>query len=265
MEFLWGDNVKENKGMVLKIDRASIHDGPGIRTVIFLKGCPLRCKWCSTPESQSFHIEKGYGMEMSVEEVIEEIMKDEIFFFHSDGGITISGGEVLGQAEFAKDILKETKKLGISTGIETSLYSDYRKIEEILPYLDFLYIDIKHMDGKKHKNLTGVDNARILENIKKVDNSKEDFKIYIRTPIIPGINDDDENLRGVGKFCKDIKKLERIELLPYHRLGARTYEILERKYELEDLSTPSKEYILDKVEFLSRLIPGVEVEAGGGF
>ena len=112
-------------GRVLRIEKTSIHDGEGLRTVVFLKGCPLRCKWCSTPESQRMEIEKGYGKDMTVEEVVKEICKDEIFFFHSGGGVTISGGEVLMQADFAKEILISCMEQGIPTAIETSLYSSY--------------------------------------------------------------------------------------------------------------------------------------------
>lgn len=112
-------------GRVLRIEKTSIHDGEGLRTVVFLKGCPLRCKWCSTPESQRMEIEKRYGKDMTVEEVVKEICKDEIFSFHSGGGVTISGGEVLMQADFAKEILISCMEQRIPTAIETSLYSSY--------------------------------------------------------------------------------------------------------------------------------------------
>ena len=129
-ESLYGCSVGEEKtvsktGRVLRIEKTSIHDGEGLRTVVFLKGCPLRCKWCSTPESQRMEIEKRYGKDMTVEEVVKEICKDEIFFFHSGGGVTISGGEVLMQADFAKEILIFYMEQRIPTAIETSLYSSY--------------------------------------------------------------------------------------------------------------------------------------------
>lgn len=265
MEFLWGDTMGKDRGVVLRIERASIHDGPGLRTVVFLKGCPLRCKWCSTPESQSFHIEMGYGKEMTVEEVMEEVVKDEVFFFHSGGGVTLSGGEALAQPEFAREILKRSKGLGINTGIETSLYSKYEIIEDILPWLDFIYMDIKHMDSKDHKEWVGIGNTTILENIKKVDDSKYPLKIYIRIPIIPGINDNEYNLTATASFCRDLKRVDRIELLPYHRLGIGTYEKLGREYELKDLASPSREYIVEKVNFMSQLLSHIEVKAGGGY
>ena len=116
-------------GRVLRIEKTSIHDGEGLRTVVFLKGCPLRCEWCSTPESQRMEIEKRYGKDMTVEEVVKEIYKDEIFFFHSGGGVTISGGEVLMQADFAKEILISCMEQRIPTAIETSLYSSYDIID----------------------------------------------------------------------------------------------------------------------------------------
>ena len=229
-------------GIVLRIEKTSIHDGEGLRTVVFLKGCPLRCKWCSTPESQRMEIENGYGKDMTVEEVVKEICKDEIFFFHSGGGVTISGGEVLMQADFAKEILKSCIEQGIPTAIETSLYSSYDKIRELLPYLTSMYIDFKAADEKRHEFYTGVSNKRIKENLVKVD-TEFTGDIHIRTPVIPMVNMFEKNMKEMIKFLKDLKHIKDIELLPYHRLGLETYERLGRVYELKDVEIPDMEIL----------------------
>ena len=229
-------------GIVLRIEKTSIHDGEGLRTVVFLKGCPLRCKWCSTPESQRMEIENGYGKDMTVEEVVKEICKDEIFFFHSGGGVTISGGEVLMQADFAKEILKSCIEQGIPTAIETSLYSSYDKIRELLPYLTSMYIDFKAADEKRHEFYTGVSNKRIKENLVKVD-TEFTGDIHIRTPVIPMVNMFEKNMKEMIKFLKNLKHIKDIELLPYHRLGLETYERLGRVYELKDVEIPDMEIL----------------------
>lgn len=236
-------------GIVLRIEKTSIHDGEGLRTVVFLKGCPLRCKWCSTPESQRMEIENGYGKDMTVEEVVKEICKDEIFFFHSGGGVTISGGEVLMQADFAKEILKSCIEQGIPTAIETSLYSSYDKIRELLPYLTSMYIDFKAADEKRHEFYTGVSNKRIKENLVKVD-TEFTGDIHIRTPVIPMVNMFEKNMKEMIKFLKNLKHIKDIELLPYHRLGLETYERLGRVYELKDVEIPDMEILKKMAEVI---------------
>ncbi|MDD2493978.1 MAG: glycyl-radical enzyme activating protein [Tissierellia bacterium] len=266
-------NKAIDKGMVLRIEKSSIHDGPGLRTVVFLKGCPLNCKWCSTPESQSFQVENGhsgskvikYGMEMTVEEVVKEIMKDSVFYFHSDGGMTLSGGEVLSQPDFAANILKECKRNGINTAIETSFYSNYENIEKVLPYLDHLFVDIKHMNSEEHKKWVGSDNNIILDNIKRADKSDCNFKIHVRVPIIPSINDEENNLTEVALFCKNLFKLEEIELLKYHRLGTDTYKKLGRNYELKNIESPTNEYMYKLAVYMKKIAPEINVKVDGKY
>lgn len=297
--------ISKEKGMVLRIERTSIHDGDGLRTVVFMKGCSLTCRWCSTPESQNIIAEKGYlsdkcvgcgrcielcphgalsfspkkkiiadknkctkcfncidvcpygaykkyGDLMTTEELLHEISKDEIFYFHSGGGVTFSGGEPLLQAPFVAEVMKQCKKRGIHTAIETCLYAPYESVEQLLPWLDVLYADIKHMDCSEHKLYTGADNSLILENIKKIDSSPYPVDIFIRIPIIPGINDSKDNLSKTAEFCSNIKKLKEIELLPYHRLGTQTYKNLGIEYRLAKILPPSPE----RMEELKGFIDG---------
>ncbi|MBT8350414.1 MAG: glycyl-radical enzyme activating protein [Deltaproteobacteria bacterium] len=301
------------RGSVLRIERTSIHDGKGLRTVLFLKGCPLRCQWCSTPESQRIDSQKGYvsnncigcgtcveacphgalvilednkkvhvdfskckdcftcvekclngankkyGKYMSVQQVVQEITKDEIFYFHSKGGVTISGGEPLFQPDFVAKVLQECRKIGIHTAVETSLYARLESIETILPWLNALYVDIKLLDRKSHKKWTGLDNTLILDNIQKIDNSEYPLEIIIRIPLIPGVNDSELNLSATAKFCKSIKKLKEIELLPYHRLGIETYRNLGLDYSLKDLASPSSDWVMERSHFLNKQNIGIPI------
>lgn len=304
-------------GSVLRTERTSIHDGQGLRTVIFLKGCPLRCRWCSTPESQRSDFERGYsrdrcvscgicvrscpegalsmlmddqkvlidfskckhcficvrkcphnalkkyGSLMSVQDVVQEITKDEIFFFHSGGGVTISGGEPLSQPDFVSEVLEECKQLGIHTAMETSFHAPFESIEKILPWLDVLYVDIKQMDQTIHKQWVGCDNKVILDNLVKIDQSNYPLDIIVRIPMVPGANDSDTNLVATAEFCQALNKLREIELLPYHRLGLETYRNLGIDYPLKDLTPPSQEQILERAAFLSQQNAGVPIRVNG--
>ena len=251
-------------GRVLRIEKTSIHDGEGLRTVVFLKGCPLRCKWCSTPESQRMETECGYGKDMTVEDVMKEVCKDEIFFFHSGGGVTISGGEVLMQAEFAGKILKECISRGIATAIETSLYGSYEKIQELLPYLTDIYIDFKIADDEQHKCYTGVSNKIIKENLQRID-VKFKGRIHIRIPMIPSVNISEENMKKTAGYLKELKNLNDIELLPYHKLGIGTYEQLGRVYELMEIDTPDIETLEKMADILKKDMPHSRIKIKGKF
>ncbi len=240
---------KNLKGMVLRFEKCSIYDGDGLRTVVFLKGCPLRCQWCSTPESQNRKIETTrdgaitYGKVMTVEEVMVEVRKDSIFYFHSGGGMTLSGGEVLMQPEFTLAILKRARFEAIDSAIETTLFAPWETVEPVLNTLDTAMVDMKFYDPEKHKYYTGVSNERILENIRKAGTKNFDNKLIIRTPLIPGVNDSEEELMAIGRFLADLPYLDHLQLLPYHRYGTDTYHKLGRPYMLKDVEVPDEAHM----------------------
>lgn len=179
------------------------------------------------------------GREVTVDELIEEINKDAIFYKKSGGGVTLSGGEALLQGDFSLQVLKRCKELQIPTTIETCGYFDGNIIEEISQYLDLIYFDIKHIDPEKHKMYTGVSNEKILENLKTFDSMRKD--IIVRVAIIPTYNDSDENIKKIAEFCLSLKSVKKIELLPYHGLGEYKYRSLGRQYKLSELKEPDLE------------------------
>ncbi len=224
------------KGRIFDIQRFSVHDGPGIRTIVFLKGCFLRCKWCCNPESQSYETEKMttndkekiLGQDVTVREVIEIVKKDRTYYRRSGGGMTLSGGECLYQADFSSALLRASKENGINTAIETTGYSQFSQIEKLIPYVDVFLMDIKHIDSRKHKEFTGVDNSLILENAKKISNASK--SLVIRVPVIPTFNDTKEEILEIAKFASGLSGVSRIHLLPYHKLGRDKYIGLNRPY-----------------------------------
>jgi len=296
------------KGLVFDIQRYSIHDGPGIRTLIFMKGCPLSCLWCCNPESQSPRQEimftpikcigcgrcievcptgaagkknpldaqslcvvcsrcvevcpsgarRTVGRYMTVDEVIKEVEKDLPFYFSSNGGVTVSGGEPLMQAEFVAMFLKKCREKGIHTAVETCGYGRWEDFEKILKYTDLVLYDIKHTDTQKHKELTGVGNELILENARKVSNLN--IEMIIRVPVIPGCNDSPENMKATATLAKSLK-IKEVHLLPYHRLGESKYERLGRKYRLKGLSPLDKNDLSEHKKIIESY--NLKVEIGG--
>jgi pyruvate formate lyase activating enzyme len=242
----------EITGTVLRIEKCSIHDGDGLRTVVFLKGCPLSCDWCAAPESQDIKTQ-GFGSVMSAAQVLVEIAKDEIFYFHSNGGLTISGGEPLFQPEFTHVLLRESRKNGINTAIETCAYGDFSIIEKLLPYLNVLYADIKHLRDEEHIRHTGVSNSIILENIRRIAHNFSGLRI--RIPLIPGVNMDEDQIKAAAGFCKSLERLELVEFLPYHRLGSETYRRLGRK--VPAYQPPDKTMLAGARDIFSRAAPGI--------
>lgn len=240
----------QTKGRIFDIQRFSIHDGTGIRTIVFLKGCPLRCKWCCNPESQEHAVQqmmvqgvpKTMGEDTTVEEVMEIVEKDRTYYRRSGGGLTLSGGESLFQPEFAGDLLKEAKRIGIHTALESTGCAKYTVIEQILPYLDQYLMDIKHMNADKHKKFTGKSNELMLENAKKIAASNQ-TKLSIRVPVVPTFNDTRKEIIDIASFADSLPGVEKIHLLPYHRLGEDKYEGLGRTYLMPEVLPPTNKYM----------------------
>lgn len=226
-------------GRIFDIQRYSIHDGMGVRTIVFLKGCALRCRWCCNPESQSFDIEtmtiagktKVYGRDVTVREVMETVKRDMPYYVRSGGGITLSGGESLLQPDFALGLLMAGKELGISTAMESMGFAQYETIERLLPYLDTYLMDIKHMNPKKHAEWTGKENTLMVENARKIAASGL-CELIIRVPVIPGFNDTRNELLEIARFADSLPGVKEIHILPYHNFGEGKYEGLNRRYEM---------------------------------
>ena len=271
----------EQKGLVFGIQHFSIHDGEGIRSNVFLKGCPLRCLWCHNPEGLSSQIGIQYiqnkcrgcgrcgyifknmhdlyiktesqkqayaaqcvygalepvGKWMTVTEVIDDVMKDLRFFKESDGGITVSGGEPMLQHEFTLALLKEAKKRGIQTAMETSGFALLEQYKQVLPYVDEFLWDYKETDETIHKKFTGVSNQQILENLDAL--YKDGANIILRCPIIPGLNDTEEHFRGIAQRSSQMKNLKGVELMPYHKFGVAKDTRIGRM-EQKEYEVPSK-------------------------
>ncbi len=265
---------RQTKGRIFDIQKFSIHDGDGIRTIVFLKGCVLRCRWCCNPESQEYAIQtmkvsgepKIIGRDVTVDEVMEIVEQDRPYYYRSGGGLTLSGGESLCQPEFARDLLRGAKERGINTAMESMACAKYEVIESILPYLDHYLLDIKHMNPAKHKEFTGKSNELMLENAKKIACSGQ-VRLSIRIPVIPTFNDSEEEIRAIARYAKELDEeacrigghragtscsgmekyetgsygIEKIHLLPYHRLGQDKYDGLDRKYLMKEILPPGAE------------------------
>ncbi len=245
-------------GRIFDIQKFSTHDGPGIRTIVFLKGCILHCRWCCNPESQSYRIQrmktkdgtKVIGYDTTVGEVMKKIMQDMPYYRRSHGGVTLSGGEALCQTEFVTALLSECKKNGITTAVETTACLPFGMIEPVLPLLDTVLMDVKHMNSEKHEEFCGLRNELILDNARKIANYGS--RLIIRVPVIPTFNDTEGEIRDIADFAKSLPGVTEIHLLPYHRLGYDKYIGLDREYTMGDVMPPSKE----KMETLRRVAEG---------
>lgn len=255
------------RGRIFDIQKFSTHDGPGIRTIVFLKGCILRCRWCCNPESQSYEIqtmiqggkEKIIGRDVTVAEVFDIIKKDKVYYSRSGGGLTLSGGETLCQAEFAEALLRTCKNYGINTAIETTLCVPFYMIEPLIPLIDTFLVDIKHMNSAKHEDFTTMKNELILQNAVEV--SKRASEFIVRVPVIPTFNDTEAEIEDIARFAKSLHGVKQIHLLPYHRLGYDKYVGLGREYKMGDIPSPDK----DKMNTLKAAAEktGLRVVIGG--
>lgn len=260
-------SIYDIKGRIFDIQKFSVHDGPGIRTIVFLKGCALRCRWCCNPESQEYDIqvmktadgEKTVGRDTSVGEIIEEVLKDRPYFRRSGGGITLSGGECLLQSDFSAALLQAAKENGINTAIESTGFAKFETIEKLLPYLDLYLMDIKHINSEKHKSFTGQPNELILENAKKIAARAE--KLIIRVPVIPTFNDTEEEIGAIAEFASELENADELHLLPYHRLGEDKYKGLGREYGLKSIVPPED----SKMELFRKTVEkhGLKCQIGG--
>ncbi len=243
------EQFKDIKGRIFDIQKFSVHDGPGIRTIVFLKGCRLRCRWCCNPESQVYDIQKMIragketivGRDVTVGEVMEDILKDIPYYRRSGGGVTLSGGETLCQPDFAVALLSACKEYGLNTAIETAGFAEFSVVERFFDVCDLFLMDIKHTNSEKHQQFTTRPNDMILENAKKI--AEKAKKLIIRVPVIPTFNDTVEEIASISAFAKSLNGVEEIHLLPYHKLGYDKYVGLSREYGMGDIQSPTKEHM----------------------
>lgn len=300
------------KGIIFDVKRYAIHDGPGIRTTVFLKGCSLRCQWCHNPEGieskpeiilrlarcprecrecvsvcpQSAISKDGniieidqdkcdlcrkcedvcvyealeiVGKEMTVEEVMDEIEKDRIFFDESGGGITFSGGEPMMQLDFLEALIKEIKKRNIHVALDTSGFVSFEDLERISDKVDLFLYDLKIIDEEKHEKYTMVSNKLILENLRKL--SERGKPVVIRIPLISGINDDNHNIQKFAEYLHGLKNIKQISLMAYHRGGCEKYKRLRKEKFMKAFESPSDERIEEIKKTLTS--SGFSVKAGG--
>ncbi|MCI8609730.1 MAG: glycyl-radical enzyme activating protein [Firmicutes bacterium] len=289
--------------MIFNIQKCSIHDGEGLRTLVFFKGCPLRCPWCANPESQSYgcditeypskcvgcglcmdncpqkaisradgHIDRNLciagctactdicyaeakrsvGKDYTIEELFHEIKKDKVFYDIKGGGVTFSGGEPLTYGNYLEQIAKKCKENRINVCIESCGYSDFQSFEGALAYIDAMFIDVKLIDSKRHKEITGFGNELILTNIKRI--SEYGIPITIRTPVVPGYTDSPENIVGIAQFVKSLPTVREYELLVYHNLGESKYNAMGKPYALKGIKPPSDEQMLGLTKLANNIL-----------
>jgi pyruvate formate lyase activating enzyme len=243
------------KGIIFDIKRFALHDGPGIRTTIFLKGCAASCWWCHNPESQSEGIEKAIrrnvfdgcifeeeenvGRNITVDEVMAEITKDVVFYNESGGGVTFSGGEPLVQADFLSEVLNRCHKQGIHTTLDTTGYAAANIFKSIIPIVDLFLYDLKFIDDSLHQKYTGVSNENILKNFHTLIGNQK--PIIIRFPVIPGITDDKLNIEALLSYIARIQtSLLGIDLLPFHKIAGHKYTKLQKENLMAGTKEPSK-------------------------
>ena len=260
---------RQTRGRIFDIQRYSIHDGIGIRTIVFLKGCVLHCRWCCNPESQRYEIEqmtvggktKTIGRDVTVEDIMNIVEKDRIYYRHSGGGLTLSGGESLCQPEFARALLKAAKEDGLTTAMESMGCAEYSVIDSILDYLDTYLMDIKHTNAFKHRRFTGRSNELMLENAKKIAASGK-TELVIRVPVIPTFNATPEEIASIARFAGSLPGVRRLHLLPYHRLGQDKYAGLGREYTMADVVPMEQDYI-EKLLSAAKSACSLDCQIGG--
>lgn len=299
------------KANITNIQHFNVHDGPGIRTVVFYQGCPLRCKWCQNPETISRQPRMMYNpelcigckacadtcpegvltvrdgaflydaarclgcrkceaecytqarvmssKEMTVDDVYTEVMKDEVVYKRSGGGVTISGGEPLLAIDFNTELFRRLKEAGVTTAVETAGYVPREYLEQIAGYADTFLFDFKMYHGDRHERWTGVDNARIKENLKYICSVHSN--VVVRIPLIPTVNDTDEEFISMMEFVRELEHINGVHILPFHNLGANKYSLLGDNYELFDFPEDNEERISACMKIAEEY--GIRVNLGG--
>lgn len=239
------------EGNIHSIESFGTVDGPGIRYVVFTQGCLLRCQYCHNADTW----EIGTGKKMTVTEIIDDLKSYLPFIESSNGGITVSGGEPLLQIPFLIELFKECKKLGVHTTIDSSggCFSTapefQQNLKELLKYTDLVMLDLKHIDRKKHIDLTGMANDHILNFAKFLD--EQNIPVWIRHVLVPTITDNEEDLKNLGRFIRELSNVKKVEILPYHQLGMYKWEALGMEYPLKDIPTPSDEEVERAYELIT--------------
>ncbi len=261
---------------IFDIKRFAVHDGPGIRTTVFMKGCPLRCWWCHNPESQSIQpvtvaverklngksliASKTYGERIEIDQLMETVLRDRHFYEESGGGVTFSGGEPMMQFQALEVLLKLSKENGLHTSLDTSGFGRRDHFERIAAHTDLFLYDLKNIDPDLHREHTGVDNKLILSNADFL--LEKGAKVIFRIPVIPGINTPEEEMQKIFSFVEERKgRLEEVHLLPYHRIAESKYARLKMKKQLGNVEEPAPDYmegLRDKFEKT-----GLKVSIGG--
>ncbi len=298
------------------MQRYSLHDGSGIRTVVFLKGCPLHCRWCSNPEGQSCAPQLAYdatkcigrtacsdaclracevsairpagedrvavdlgvctacgdcvpvcpsraldrlGDSMSVDEILGIVERDGLFFARSGGGLTLSGGEPLLQADFAARLLETARGRGIDTALETSGCVPWGDVEKVCRHVDQVFWDVKCADPERHREATGAGNGRILDNLRRLRTAFPELPVVVRTPVVPGFNDSPDEIRAICDLLRGLPGALRYELLPYHRFGEPKYQKLAMAYPLPEVEPPPPE----RMALLRRVVEDAGLGACG--
>lgn len=224
-------------GTIMQLQNLTVNDGEGIRTMVFLAGCPLRCAWCANPEGQN--TDNPMVHEASVDEIVREIHSQDIFYRFSGGGVTFSGGEATSQPAFLLELVDRLYDEGYDVALETCGLFDFNELEPVLRKLNLIFMDIKHLDSGKHKAFTGVGNVQILENIKRVYHLG--IPLVIRIPTIIGVNATDKELLDIFHFIHENLPDAGLELLPYHTFGDEKYRELQLPLPSRDFNTPSQE------------------------
>ena len=263
-------------GTIFDIKRFTVHDGPGIRTTVFLKGCPLRCLWCHNPESieqtpccfnkilklngRTFSKKEVIGYEITANQLFAELLKERVFMDESGGGVTFSGGEPLMQHDFLMEMLTVCRKNGIHTAVDTTLYASWEKIKTVAEFTNLFLVDLKLMDSELHQKYTGVSNEMILKNICKL--SVSDAAIIIRIPVIPNVTDTTENIAQTISFLQTLNgKIKEVHLLPFHQTANEKYKRMGRENPFGHLKSLRKEDVKN-IEILFNNA-GFTVKTGG--